>query len=303
MEHNYGLSDCRLVYLVIRNKGRIYFPLLLCISCRETCKGVIIIVLVSVPFSAREIVKYIIHVRVTGLQKYMENLQRSYCTSNVNLQRSYSTSNLTFGSVRSGSFKSLRNCKSLIAERYPDKSTIRVTIMGHTGCGKTSITKRLAGQDFCDTHIPTDTPIIHKFVSQIEKCSVEFEITDLTCEYVFSVMERTFLGLTDIVLVVYSVDNSESFQRCFHIYDRIKTSINCPVILVGNKTDLEIRKCPSYQTLQLYVETKLYVSYIEFSARNDSSDKLLRRIYEEFEISKGPYRVTMIPMENVCIEI
>ena len=210
------------------------------------------------------------------------------------LQKSYSVPNITFGSVRSGSFKSLRNFKKLIAERYPDNSTIRVTIMGYTGCGKTSITKRLAGPDFCDIHIPTVTPIIHKFVSQMEKCSVKFEITDLTCEYVFSAMERTFLGLTDILLVVYSVDNSESFKRCFQIYDRIKTSVNCPVILVGNKTDLEARKCPSYQTLRLYVENKLYVSYIEFSARNDSAYKLLRRIYEEFEISKGPYRITTI---------
>ena len=210
------------------------------------------------------------------------------------LQKSYSVPNITFGSVRSGSFKSLRNFKKLIAERYPDNSTIRVTIMGYAGCGKTSITKRLAGQDFCDIHIPTVTPIIHKFVSQMEKCSVKFEITDLTCEYVFSAMERTFLGLTDILLVVYSVDNSESFKRCFQIYDRIKTSVNCPVILVGNKTDLEARKCPSYQTLRLYVENKLYVSYIEFSARNGSAYKLLRRIYEEFEISKGPYRITTI---------
>ena len=125
-------------------------------------------------------------------------------------------------------------------------------------------TKRSAGQDLSDTHIPTGTPIIYKFVSQMGKCSVKFEITDLTCEYVFSAMERTFLGLTDIVLVVYSVDNSESFQRCFQIYDRIKTSINCPVIFVGNNTDLETRKCPSYQTLRLYVENNLYVSYIEF---------------------------------------
>ena len=216
-----------------------------------------------------------------GFQKNMKNLHKSY-----------STPNLTFRSVRSGSFK------RLIAERYPDNSTIRVTIMGHTGCGKTSITKRLAGQQFCDTHIPTVAPIIHKFVSKMEKCSVKFEITDLTCEYVFSAMERTFLGLTDILLVVYSVDNSESFQRCFQIYDRIKTSVNCPVILVGNKTDLEARKCPSYQTLRLYVENKLYISYIEFSARNDSAYKLLRRIYEEFEISKGPYRTTTISMEN-----
>ena len=149
------------------------------------------------------------------------------------------------------------------------------------------------------THIPTDTPIIHKCFSQIEKCSVEFQITNLTCGYVFSVMEITFLGLTAIVLVVYSVDNSESFQRCFHIYDCIKTSINCPVILVGNKTNLGTRKCPRYHTLRLYVENKLYVSYIEFSARSDSSDKLLRKIYEELEISKGPYRVTIMSTENV----
>ena len=118
------------------------------------------------------------------------------------LQKSHSVPNITFGSVRSESFKSLRNFKKLIAERYPDNSTIRVTIMGYTGCGKTSITKRLAGQDFCDTHIPTVTPIIYKFVSQMGKCSVKFEITDLTCEYVFSAMERTFLGLTDIVFVL-----------------------------------------------------------------------------------------------------
>ena len=106
--------------------------------------------------------------------------------------------------------------------------------MGYTGCGKTLITKRLTGRDFSDTHIPTVTPIIHKFVSQMGRCSVKFEITVVTCQYMFSAMERTFLGLTDIVLVVYSVDNSESFQRCFQIYDFIKTSINCPVILVGN---------------------------------------------------------------------
>ena len=75
------------------------------------------------------------------------------------------------------------------------------------------------------------------------------------------------------------------------------------VILAGKKTHLETRKSPSYQALQLYVQNNLYVLYIEFSARNDSFDKLLRRIYEKLEISKVSYRIIKILVENVCIKI
>lgn len=74
----------------------------------------------------------------------------------------------------------------------------------------------------------------------------------------------------DGFMIVFSLDSKRSFQEVEHFYEhilRVKDELAFPVVLVGNKSDLETsRQVEEEEAMQM--ATKLGCPYIETSAKS-----------------------------------
>ena len=223
----------------------------------------------------------------------------------MSLSRYYSLNNVSFASPK---LIARRQFSQLSTEgqghmtiekiRHPNDSTIQTAIIGSNGCGKTAIVKRLVGRDFQDKVVPSNDSTIYECTTEIQNCSIKYKLTEMSKNSVYSVVEGNLMGLTDVVLIVFSIGCLQSFEECLQMHNRIKESVKCPIIMVGNKADLEKRECPNYYELDIYMRNILHAHYIELSAKYDFRQKLLKLIYEEYEISRGPYKVTIMSTQN-----
>jgi len=180
--------------------------------------------------------------------------------------------------------------------RPTEASRIKVTVIGYKTSGKTSLLRNIMGWKYNDEYIPTIGDI-YQYSDVVHGCSVCFELRDMAGEYVFSALEREMVENSCVTLIVFSLNDSKSFRRAFQMYDRIKDTKRSPIVFVGNKSDL-IRKCPKSEEIEKFIENELHESYVEISAKQDNASKLLKRIYEEYEIAKGPYRTTIVPVKS-----
>ena len=87
--------------------------------------------------------------------------------------------------------------------------------------------------------------------------------------------------------MVYAIDNEESFQYCRELQERIfrvKESDRVPMVLVGNKTDLEERTISTEQGFSK--STEMNCGFIDTSALRGANVEeafymLARRVLEE----------------------
>jgi len=172
---------------------------------------------------------------------------------------------------------------------------ITVTVMGYKTSGKTSILRNIMGWKYNDAYTTTIGDV-YKHNTFIHGCPVFFEFQDFSEEFVFSALGSELGKNCCITLLVFSLDNEDSFRQAIHLYDIIKNK-NSPVVFVGNKTDL-LRQCPTKSRIQRYVENELKASYVEMSAKTSDASHLLKRIYEENEIAKGPYKTTKVSVKG-----
>lgn len=74
----------------------------------------------------------------------------------------------------------------------------------------------------------------------------------------------------DGFMIVFSLDSRRSFQEVEHFYDhilRVKNELSYPVVLVGNKSDLEGNRQVEEEEAMALAE-KMHCPYIETSAKS-----------------------------------
>ena len=108
-------------------------------------------------------------------------------------------------------------------------------------------------------------------------------------------------------LLVFSINDYESFERIKRIYDKIlrtKQSKICPILLVGNKLDLENERVVSYSEAKELADS-WRVEYYEVSSRNGSNCQIiLEKIIEEIiDLPPHPYPPFRPPFFLICISL
>lgn len=144
-----------------------------------------------------------------------------------------------------------------------------IGILGSTGVGKTSICFRYVFKSFSNEYIPTiastfNKPIIHNdhFIS--------LDIHDLAGD------EGPLTDYSDVIqksigfLLVFDLTQESSLLSLIELKDRIldqKGVNNVPMILVGNKLDLDRNRAVSNETAISFAR-RYGLSYCEVSAKH-----------------------------------
>jgi len=117
----------------------------------------------------------------------------------------------------------------------------RLVIVGAGGVGKSALTIQLVNHLFQDEYDPTIEDSYRKQV-EIDGETCLLDILDTAGQEEFSAMRDQYMRTGEGFMLVYSIINRETFEEIATFRQQIrqvKEDEKVPMILVGNKTDLE----------------------------------------------------------------
>ena len=160
-----------------------------------------------------------------------------------------------------------------------------ITLLGESNVGKTSISyfhkeKTFDKSSFTDEIINSHFKKL-KFVGDDDEYN--FKIIDIPGEERYKNIIQASIGISDGLLLIFSVDNMESFNKINDWIKVINDKINSKekaLILVGNKIDTNKREVKKEETEEL--ARNLRIKYRETSAKTgEGIDEVFQELYYE----------------------
>lgn len=128
----------------------------------------------------------------------------------------------------------------LFQDIQPIFDKIRVAVLGKGVVGKSSLVYRFINKENPEEH---DATIEDRYTSveSIDGINTTIEILDTAGEEDYQNLLDMWINYAEGFLLVFAINDKESFNALKGKYDRIMKvkGNNCPIILVGNKCDLE----------------------------------------------------------------
>ena len=146
---------------------------------------------------------------------------------------------------------------------------LKIAVLGQSMVGKSALTFRFINNKFPTEH---DTTIedAYSIPAKIDDIQCQLEILDTAGQDDYQTMLDTWINSADGFILVYSIDNKESFESTKTRYDRImklKADQKVSVVIVGNKCDLEDKRQISREEVENYCNNNK-ISFLEASALN-----------------------------------
>ena len=149
---------------------------------------------------------------------------------------------------------------------YPNDDTIKIIIIGDPFTGKSNIVNRICQKDFISRYSPTGNNNYPSLIYvRINDAIIQIQIYDTKDTY----YSNNLYSLVPLALIVYSVDNVESFSNIRNWLQEVrKKNKYIKTFLIGNKNDLvKERKISAEKGEQLKNELKMDF-FCETSAKN-----------------------------------
>eukprot|EP01106_Pelomyxa_sp_JSP_P007352 TRINITY_DN220_c0_g1_i2.p1 TRINITY_DN220_c0_g1~~TRINITY_DN220_c0_g1_i2.p1 ORF type:complete len:199 (-),score=59.92 TRINITY_DN220_c0_g1_i2:155-709(-) len=152
----------------------------------------------------------------------------------------------------------------------PTKVSFRFVILGAGGVGKSAITVQFVQSIFVEKYDPTIEDSYRK-QTELEGQSYLLEILDTAGTDQFGAMRDVYMRSGQGFILVYSIISLSSFRDIPELWrnvTRVKNLEVVPVVLVGNKTDLEVQRVVTpEQGQQLVKGWGEHCVFLEASAR------------------------------------
>ncbi|CAF0749767.1 unnamed protein product [Rotaria sordida] len=154
-------------------------------------------------------------------------------------------------------------------------SEYKICIFGSGGVGKSCLTMQFVQGIFMPKYDPTIEDVYKKTV-EIDEKQYSLEILDTAGTEEFSAMRDLYVKNGQGFVLVYSITSRATFNDLQGYYDRIMrvkdTEINGqpPLILVGNKSDLEDERVVGREVGQALAR-KWKCTFLETSAKDHAS--------------------------------
>ncbi|GMM50426.1 Ras family GTPase [Starmerella bacillaris] len=176
----------------------------------------------------------------------------------------------------------------------------QLVVMGSGGVGKSTLSVQFIQGQFVDEYDPTIEDSYRKELV-VDGETVSLDILDTAGQEEYSAMREQYMKTGQGFLLVFSVTSRSSFDEISVLHQQImrakNNDSNYPILLVGNKCDLEDqREVPKEEGTRL--ANRLNLTYIETSAKTrtnveESFTMLASRIlkYEKQQVVNARSRV------------
>ncbi|XP_047992520.1 ras-like protein 2 [Leguminivora glycinivorella] len=153
-------------------------------------------------------------------------------------------------------------------DRPNQAQTYKLVVVGGGGVGKSAITIQFIQSYFVTDYDPT---IEDSYTKQcvIDDIPAKLDILDTAGQEEFSAMREQYMRSGEGFLLVFSVAEHSSFDEIYKFHKqilRVKDRDEFPMLMVGNKADLEAQRVVSLEEAQA-LSRQLKVPYIECSAK------------------------------------
>lgn len=186
----------------------------------------------------------------------------------------------------------------------------KLVVVGGGGVGKSALTIQFIQSHFVSDYDPTIEDSYRKQCVIDEKVA-HLDILDTAGQEEFSAMREQYMRNGEGFLLVFSLLDRSSFEeikRTFHPQIlRVKDRSEFPMILVGNKSDLEPERTVSTSEGQ-ELAAELKIQYIETSAKQKTNvdqafHDLVRAIRKFYAQLEEQQRRNSKPAKKSCCSI
>jgi len=167
----------------------------------------------------------------------------------------------------------------------------KILLIGDAGVGKSNLLQRYTDDPFSENHIATIGVDFKIRTVEFDGKRIKLQIWDTAGQERFRTIASSYYRNAHGFLVVYDVTNTESFQNVGMWLEEISRYCNSSTvskILVGNKSDLVMKKVVDFHTAQEFAE-KHGLEFVETSAKNYSNvDKMFDSLIEDIVTRTQP---------------
>ncbi|XP_051570451.1 dexamethasone-induced Ras-related protein 1-like [Myxocyprinus asiaticus] len=191
----------------------------------------------------------------------------------------------------------------------PAKNCRRMVILGSTKVGKTAIVSRFLNKRFDEQYTPTIEDF-HRKIYSIRGDVYQLDILDTSGNHPFPAMRRLSILTGDVFILVFSLDNRDSFHEVQHLKKQIFETKSClknktkedadvPLVICGNKCDRDFyREVKEEEIEQLFGGDKC--AYFEISAKRNTNVEIMFQTL--FNMAKLPNEMSPDQHRQVSVQ-
>merc|ERR1719512_376418 len=155
-------------------------------------------------------------------------------------------------------------------------SNFRIVVLGSGGVGKSALTLRLISDEFAEEYNPTIEDSYRKQVA-IDGKPALLDVLDTAGQEEYAALQDQWIREGDGFLIVYAINSEDSFDeaemirgKIIRILDADPDNPDVPIVLAGNKCDLENERKVSTEELQKR-KNEWKCAVFETSAKNKTN--------------------------------
>ncbi|XP_029446241.1 GTP-binding protein Rhes isoform X2 [Rhinatrema bivittatum] len=193
----------------------------------------------------------------------------------------------------------------------PAKNSYRMVVLGASRVGKSSIVSRFLNGRFEDQYTPTIEDF-HRKVYNIRGDMYQLDILDTSGNHPFPAMRRLSILTGDVFILVFSLDNRDSFDEVKRLRKQILEVKSCvknktkelaefPMVICGNKNDYgeHYWKVSSDEAEHL-VSGDENCAYFEISAKKNANvDEMFQVL---FSMAKLPHEMSPALHRKISVQ-
>ena len=153
-------------------------------------------------------------------------------------------------------------------EKSEFEYTVKLIILGDSCVGKSNIILRYIDNKFCEMYLLTQGMDVQNTTINLKGRKIRVQLWDTAGQEKYKSMTRNLLVKVQGFLLVYDITNKESFNNLGSWIKTIRDECGAPVpiIIVGNKTDLEDKRSISKNQAMEFARSEK-VEYLETSSK------------------------------------
>lgn len=178
---------------------------------------------------------------------------------------------------------------------------LKIAVIGKKECGKSALTFRFVSSKFIKEYEKTieDSYTIKRNIDDID---CQLYIIDTSGEEEYKSMQDLWINTAEAFLLVYSIDNKESFDeiktKCTKIKNLRSNGGKYFITIMGNKCDMESRRVVERRDVEKYCDQQK-VFFLEGSAKdNINVNEAFLSLVKNFLKMKFPENYSEKQLEN-----
>ncbi|GFO00569.1 ras-related protein rap-1b [Plakobranchus ocellatus] len=192
----------------------------------------------------------------------------------------------------------LTKCQLSVTSPNIPKSHYRLVVMGAAGVGKTAIVSQFLYDQFVSEYKETIEEL-HRGEYYMNGVHLTLDILDTSGAHTFPAMRKLAIDNGDAFVLVYSVENEETFQEVTSLREQIleeRGENDVPIVIVANKTDVgDCHRSILPETAESLVCLDWGNGYVEASAKDNVNivgifKEILRQSKVRYELSPAVKR-------------